>query len=95
MRILSAVAGIAMALSLVAPASARESFVMDGGSLFGASTVTNLNQAIGDFNRTTGKEVVVVTVPSLNGSTIQDAAEKTFATQQVNGGSDHPRQSGA
>ncbi len=85
MKIFSAIAALAMATSFASPAFARESFVQDGASMFGASTVTSLNQTIGDFNRTTGKEVVVVTVPSLSGSTVQDAAEKAFASQQVNG----------
>jgi uncharacterized protein len=85
MKFLSGVAAIAIAASLGAPALARDTFVQDGASMFGSSTVTSLNQTIGDFNRTTGKEVVVVTVPSLDGATVQDAAEKAFATQQVNG----------
>jgi uncharacterized membrane protein YgcG len=53
--------------------------------MFNAATIASLNQSIGDFNRQTGKEVVVVTVPSLDGATPQDAAEKSFAQQQVNG----------
>ncbi len=66
-------------------ASARDSYVQDGAGMFKASTVSSLDQTIGDFNRQTGKEIVVVTVPSLNGATPQDAAEKVFAQQQVNG----------
>jgi uncharacterized membrane protein YgcG len=73
------------AATLALPASARDAYVQDGASLFSVGTVTNLNQEIGDFARQTGKEVVVVTVPSLDGATIQDAAEKGFAQQQVNG----------
>jgi uncharacterized membrane protein YgcG len=86
MRFLGGAAAFALALGAVAaPASARDSYVSDGAGLFSAGTVTNLNQEIGDFAHQTGKEVVVVTVPSLDGATPQDAAEKAFAQQQVNG----------
>ncbi|GAC1523106.1 MAG: hypothetical protein NVS2B3_18890 [Vulcanimicrobiaceae bacterium] len=70
--------------SLSLPAFARE-YVQDGAALFTASTVSSLDAKIGDFQRQTGKEVVVVTVPSLGGETPQAAAEKVFAQQQVNG----------
>ena len=53
--------------------------------MFTSGTVATLNTTIGDFNHQTGKEVLVVTVPSLDGATPQDAAEKIFAQQQVNG----------
>ena len=86
MRFLGCAVAFAIALgAFAAPASARDSYVTDGAALFSAGTVTNLNQEIGDFARQTGKEVVVVTVPSLDGATPQDAAEKVFAQQQVNG----------
>jgi uncharacterized protein len=86
MRLGSAAAALTMALAaLSGPAAARDSFVQDGAGLFSAATVSNLNTEIGDFNAQTGKEVVVVTQPSLDGATVEDAAEKTFAQQQVNG----------
>jgi uncharacterized protein len=86
MRFFSAFAlATAILAASVAPASARESYVSDGAGMFNAATIASLNQSIGDFNRQTGKEVVVVTVPSLDGATPQDAAEKSFAQQQVNG----------
>ncbi len=82
----TAIAAAAIAtLSLALPASARDSFVQDGAHLFKADTVTTLNERIGDFNRQTGKEVVVVSVPSLGGQPAQDVAEKIFAKEQVNG----------
>jgi len=80
----AAFATIFAVASLGLPAFARE-YVQDGAGLFNATTVSSLNAKIGDFQRQTGKEVVVVTVPSLGGETPQAAAEKTFATQQVNG----------
>jgi uncharacterized protein len=86
MKFTSALAALAIAVvSLALPASARSTYVQDGAGMFSAGTVSNLNQEIGDFNRQTGKEVVVVTVPSLDGQTAQSVAEKAFAQQQVNG----------
>jgi len=67
------------------PALARSSYVNDGAGLFSDATISTLNQQIGDFTQQTGKEVVVDTVPSLSGQTVQDAAEKAFAQLQVNG----------
>jgi uncharacterized protein len=81
-----AVAAAAIAtLSLALPAAARDTFVQDDAHMFSAATVTTLNERIGDFNRRTGKEVVVVTVPSLDGKPAPDVAEKLFAEKQVNG----------
>lgn len=79
------VALFALSLGAATPAAARSSFVTDGAQLFSPATVSSLNSTIGDFNAQTGKEIVVVTVPSLGGQTPQAAAEKTFAQQQVNG----------
>jgi len=80
----AALAAIFAVAALGLPAFARD-FVQDGAGLFNATTVSSLNAKIGDFNRQTGKEVVVVTVPSLGNETAQAAAEKAFAQQQVNG----------
>jgi uncharacterized protein len=66
------------------PAAARD-FVQDQAGMFSASTVAQLNQRISNFNAQTGKEVVVVTVPSLNGATLQDAASSAFSSNNVNG----------
>jgi uncharacterized membrane protein YgcG len=85
MKFLTAIALVAGLAGIAAPAFARDSYVMDGGALFSSATVSALNQKIADFNRQTGKEVVVVTVPSLDGRTPRDAAERAFAQNQVNG----------
>jgi uncharacterized membrane protein YgcG len=86
-RALLATLVVFLSLSLGAgvPAGARSDFVQDGAQLFSAATVSSLDNTIADFNAQTGKEIVVVTVPSLDGQTPQAAAEKTFAQQQVNG----------
>ncbi len=66
------------------PTAARD-FVQDQAGMFSASTVASLNERIGNFNAQTGKEIVVVTVPSLGGATLPSAAESAFSEQQVNG----------
>jgi uncharacterized protein len=66
------------------PALAAEP-IQDGAGLFSAQTVSQLDQTIGNFTAQTGKQIVVVTVPSLNGSTIGDAAQSVFQSQNVNG----------
>jgi uncharacterized protein len=77
--------GLAGIASFASPAVARDAFVQDGAGLFSAATVSSLNQTISAFNQQTGKEIVVVTVPSLDGQSASAAAEKVFAQQQVNG----------
>jgi uncharacterized protein len=83
-RLAAAVAALAFAIT-AGPAAARSSYVQDGASLFTTDTVASLNSKIGALNAQTRKEIVVVSVPSLNGATPQDAAERVFAEQQVNG----------
>ncbi len=82
-------AAAAAALGLVAfgpalPAAARD-FVQDQAGMFSASTVARLNDRIGNFNAQTGKEVVVVTTPSLGGASLQSAAATAFEQRSVNG----------
>jgi uncharacterized membrane protein YgcG len=67
------------------PAFAATNFVQDQAGMFSAGTVSALQQRIGAFNAQTGKEIVVVTTPSLGGATLQQAAEQAFTQQNVNG----------
>jgi uncharacterized membrane protein YgcG len=60
-------------------------FVQDQAGMFSAATVAQLNDRIGNFNSQTGKEVVVVTTPSLGGANLQSAAVTAFQQQSVNG----------
>ena len=53
--------------------------------MFSAATVSQLDQQISDFTAQTGKQIVVVTVPSLNGKSLSDAAEAVFQQQNING----------
>ncbi len=78
-----AACGLAL-LAGAAPAAARD-FVADQAGMFSAATVAQLNSRIASFNAQTGKEIVVVTTPSLGGSTLQGAAGAAFAAQSVNG----------
>ncbi|MDE2481030.1 MAG: TPM domain-containing protein [bacterium] len=66
------------------PASAA-GFIQDGAQMFSPDTVAQLNAKISNFNAQTGKAIVVVTVPSLNGETLQNAAQQVFTEQHVNG----------
>jgi uncharacterized protein len=78
---------IAFAFALLAtalPASAA-SAIQDGAGLFSAATVSQLDAQLGDFTAQTGKQIVVVTVPSLNGKPLADAAQAVFSEQQING----------
>jgi uncharacterized membrane protein YgcG len=80
-----AFAAFALAGTLTAlPAAARD-FVQDQAGMISAGTVSSLNQRIGSFNAQTGKEIVVMTVPSLGGATLQSAASTAFSQQGVNG----------
>jgi len=81
------IASAALAAALAAsalPALAKQ-FVQDNAGMFGASTVSQLNSRITNFNRDTGKEIVVVTQPSVPGGDARTAAENTFAQQSVDG----------
>lgn len=80
-----ALTALAFSLALVARPAAARDFVMDQAGMFSASTVSSLNQRIGNFNAQTGKEIVVMTVPSLGGSTLAGAAQSAFSQQRVNG----------
>jgi uncharacterized protein len=53
-------------------------WVTDMPGALRAETVARLNTAIGAFERTTGIEMAVVVVRSLDGSTVEDVAERLF-----------------
>jgi uncharacterized membrane protein YgcG len=70
--------------AIALPALAAD-FVTDGANMLSAGTVSTLNRVVGNFNAQTGKEIVVVTVPSLNGTPLADAARQAFTQRNVNG----------
>ncbi len=85
MKLLAAAAALVIAAAAgLAPALARDSYVIDNANLFSPATVSQINAKVGDFNAQAHKEVVVVTAPSFTGSPA-DAEERAFAQQQVNG----------
>ena len=80
----AAAAALTMTLGQL-PALARDSYVKDGAGLLNSATITAIDSQVGEFQQKTGKEVVVVTVPSLDGQTLDDAAAKTFSDEAING----------
>jgi uncharacterized membrane protein YgcG len=86
MRVLAALSTLVLGFALsLAPALARDQYVVDNAHLFSATAVQATNEKLADFNSRTGKEIFVYTTPSLDGMTPQNAAERVFAQQQVNG----------
>ena len=86
MKPFAALAALAGAVALtVAPAFARSGYVVDNAHMLSQNAISTIDQQVGDFNAQTGKEVVVVTEPTLGGQTPQAVAERDFAQQQVNG----------
>jgi uncharacterized membrane protein YgcG len=83
-RLLGAAAATLVTITAALPAAARD-FVQDQAGMFSAATVAQLNTRIGNFNAQTGKEIVVLTTPSLGGATLQTAAQSAFSQQNVNG----------
>jgi uncharacterized protein len=76
---------VAAAVATAALPASAKNFVQDNAQMFNSATVEQLNARISNFNRDTGKEIVVVTVPSAAGGDVRTAAENAFAQQSVNG----------
>jgi uncharacterized membrane protein YgcG len=76
---------LCLAAAATVPALARTSYVVDDAHLLSQSAIAQINQQVETFQAQTGKEVVVVTTPSLDGATPTAAIERSFAQQQVNG----------
>jgi uncharacterized protein len=85
MKRLAALAAIVLAAAMSALPAAAAQFIQDGAGMFSSATVSQLDTQIGNFNAQTGKEIIVVTVPSLNGETLQNAAQTVFSQQRING----------
>ncbi|MGA2391972.1 MAG: TPM domain-containing protein [Candidatus Lustribacter sp.] len=85
MKPLAAAAALAIAVVAgLAPAQARDSYVIDNAQLLSPAAVSQINTKVGDFYAQAHKEVVVVTEPSIAGSPA-GAEEQAFAQEQVNG----------
>src|SRR5689334_9873608 len=64
--------------SIQHPRAKHGTWVADATGALRAETVARLNQTIGEVERTSGIEMAVVVVRSLDGLTVEDAAEKLF-----------------
>jgi len=78
-------ASAAIAVLSVAPAGAAGTPIQDGAGMFSQGTISQLREQIENFTAQTGKQIVVVTVPSLDGKTASAAAEAIFQQQNING----------
>ncbi len=86
MKTPAALAALIIAVASAAgPALARTSYVTDDAHMLSSAAIAQIDSQVGDFNAQTGKEVVVVTTPSLDGTSPDTAIERSFAQQQVNG----------
>jgi len=87
MKPLAALAALTIAVATtVAPAfAARSSYVVDDAHMLSPAAIAQIDQQVSALNAESGKEVVVITAPSLDGATVAAAAERAFAQQQVNG----------
>ncbi len=54
-------------------------YVNDFGHMLSSDTIQSLDKKLTEFQKETGSEVTVVTVPSLGGDTIENFANKLFA----------------
>ena len=79
-------ATLAVLGALAVPVAARAaSFVHDGAKMLSPSTVAQLDNNLSAFTAQTGKQVVVVTVPSLGGNGLHAAAQQAYSQYAVNG----------
>ena len=79
-------ATLAAFAALAFPVAARAaSFVHDGANMLSPTAAARLDRSLSAFNAETGKQVVVVTVPSLGGTGLHAAAQQAFSQYAVNG----------
>jgi uncharacterized membrane protein YgcG len=82
---MKSIIAVLFALAVTASPALAKQFVQDQAGMLSPATVSELNTRITNFNSQTGKEIVVVTVPSVTDADVRTAAENAFAQQQVNG----------
>jgi uncharacterized protein len=86
MKTPAAFAALAVALATAAaPATARDSYVIDGAHMLSSAAIAQIDSQVSAFNAQTGKEVLVVTTPSLNGASPEAAITQSFEQNAVNG----------
>ena len=76
--LLSAAVGAEPLTGIPNPRTRDGTWVTDMPGTLRADTIARLNATIGEFERTTGAEMAVVVVRSLDGLSIEDAAVKLF-----------------
>ncbi|HLG69675.1 MAG TPA: TPM domain-containing protein [Chloroflexota bacterium] len=85
MKRLAVLAVIFLAM-LLAPLNAlAATYIQDNGNMFSSGAKNQATQLIDNMVRRTGKEVLVYTVPSLNGQDPSAAADSVFQQNRVNG----------
>src|SRR5687768_15823015 len=62
--------------ALVLMPSIAEARVVDEGGMFSQQAITQMNQKIDDIAKATGKDVLIVTVPSVGGRSVPEAAKQ-------------------
>ena len=78
---------VAVLLALIAaPLNAlAATYIQDNASMFSNGAKSQATQTIDNLRRQTGREIVVYTVPSLNGQDAQTAAQNAFRQNNVEG----------
>lgn len=82
----------ALAAALAAPAAAQGDLpprpdgpIYDGADMLSATTEADLTRRLIEYNRETGHAIVVATIPSLEGETIEPYATRLFSTWGIGG----------
>jgi uncharacterized protein len=73
------------ALALAPLNALAANYIQDNGNMFSANAKNQASQQIDQLVQRTGKEVLVYTVPSLNGQDPSAAADKVFSQNGTNG----------
>jgi uncharacterized protein len=90
LRSLLAIVGL-LWLAIAAQAQAQdypprpEGPVYDGADIISPATEAQLDQRLRDYNRETGRALVVATIPSLNGANLEQYATSLFADWGIGG----------
>jgi uncharacterized protein len=82
---------LALAAAIATPAAAQDypprpqGPVYDGADILSPATETALDQRLRDYNRVTGRAIVVATIPSLDGNPLESYATGLFADWGIGG----------
>jgi len=77
---------VALVALIAAPLTAlAATYIQDNGNMFSSGAKSQATQLIDGLRQRTGKEMLVLTVPSLNGQDAAAAADNAFKQNRVNG----------